>query len=114
MMTTIKPRVYNCHTEVAPDSAVYIDRSTCWGNPFIIGVHGDRSTVIQKLRESITPEHVEEIRKHLRGKDLICHCKPLDCHGDLLLEIANSEGKWNGFTLDTNNSRLSTKKARSK
>lgn len=108
------PRVYNCKTEVAPDSAVYIDRSTCWGNPFIIGVHGDRDTVIQKLRDNITLEHVKEIRKHLRGKDLICHCKPLPCHGDLLLEIANSKGDWNGLIMASNNSRLSTKKARYK
>lgn len=40
-------------------------------------------------REWIT---TDDIRRELRGKDLACWC-PLDqpCHGDVLLEIANSE-----------------------
>lgn len=93
------PRVYNASTEIAPDDSVLIDRTTCWGNPFIIGKHGTRTEVIQKLRDAITPKMVRDIRKYLKGKNLICHCKPLDCHGDLLIEIANSTGDWNGLRI---------------
>jgi len=25
----------------------------------------------------------------LKGKDLVCWCSPLPCHGDILLELAN-------------------------
>lgn len=36
----------------------------------------------------------EDIRSNLRGRDLACWC-PLDrkCHADILLEIANDEGR---------------------
>lgn len=30
------------------------------------------------------------VREQLRGKNLVCWCKPLPCHGDVLLTIANS------------------------
>lgn len=30
------------------------------------------------------------VKQHLKGKDLVCYCAPLACHGDILLEIANS------------------------
>jgi hypothetical protein len=26
----------------------------------------------------------------LRGRDLVCFCAPLPCHGDLLLRLANA------------------------
>ena len=31
---------------------------------------------------------VEEARKELVGRDLMCWCHPLKCHGDLLLFVA--------------------------
>lgn len=34
-------------------------------------------------------EKVLEIQKHLKGKNLLCVCKPKECHGDTLLFIAN-------------------------
>lgn len=27
----------------------------------------------------------------LRGHDLICHCAPMPCHGDILLHLANAD-----------------------
>jgi hypothetical protein len=74
-----------------------IDRSTPWGNPFVIGKHGDRHEVIERFRmwalTSADPEAVW-IREHvheLRGKVLGCWCAPLDCHGFVLLEMAMSK-----------------------
>ena len=39
-----------------------------------------------------TPPTVEQIRRQLAGRDLVCWC-PLDqpCHADVLLEIANAD-----------------------
>jgi hypothetical protein len=36
------------------------------------------------------PELVERARRELRGKVLACWCAPLDCHGHVLAEVANS------------------------
>lgn len=70
---------------------VYIGRPSKWGNPFIIGVHGDRSQVINKYKAYIhsRPTLLEAIPE-LCGKCLGCYCKPLACHGDVLAELANS------------------------
>lgn len=38
---------------------------------------------------------VEDIRRDLAGKDLMCWCKPSDpCHADLLLDLANPGREW--------------------
>jgi hypothetical protein len=77
---------------LAGDKAdVYIGRPGPWGNPFLIGPHGDREAVIRKYRAWILshPEMLERARQELRGKTLGCYCAPLACHGDVLAEIAN-------------------------
>jgi hypothetical protein len=63
------------------------------GNPFIIGVHGSRKEVIDKFEKQILndPNKIEEIKRELKGKDLVCFCKPQQCHGDILLKIANDD-----------------------
>lgn len=70
--------------------AVRIDRRTKWGNPFIIPRHGDRATVIAKYRDWIKtrPDLLAALHE-LRGKDLMCWCAPLACHGDVLIELCN-------------------------
>lgn len=89
---TAIPRVYNrLSGPVAPAGAVYIGRPSKYGNPFIIGKHGTREDVVQLYRQWIVlqPALYLSIRQELRGKDLVCFCSPLACHGDVLLEIAN-------------------------
>lgn len=98
-----------------PENTVKVDRSTKWGNPFV--VHGDgfamtpemavdsfRSLLAKSGAWCPVPVHkwpkgkipatfteVEDVKRELRGKDLACWC-PLDapCHADVLLEIANA------------------------
>jgi hypothetical protein len=75
--------------------AVYIGRPSKWGNPFVIRRHGTREEVIAKYERFLcdTPAGralLEQIRE-LRGKDLVCWCAPLPCHGDLLLRLANQD-----------------------
>lgn len=67
---------------------VYIGRPSKWGNPFIIGKHGDRMEVIEKYRRWIVnqPKLMGELSV-LIGKVLGCWCKPNACHGDVLVEL---------------------------
>jgi hypothetical protein len=81
-----QPKVHNKHHKTAPADAVYIGRGSPWGNPFVIGRHGSREEVIAAYAEHVLP-HVD--LKSLKGKHLVCFCKPAACHGDLLLEAAN-------------------------
>lgn len=86
------PRVYNrLNGPVAPAGAVFIGRPSRWGNPFVIGKHGTREEVIALYRQWLVlhPELYIAAKTELRGRDLVCLCSPLACHGDILLEIAN-------------------------
>lgn len=66
----------------------YIGRPGPFGNPFIIGHHGDREEVVQRFKEWIyKPEQLtlrNKMRRELRGKDLVCFCAPLPCHGEVI------------------------------
>ena len=73
---------------------VYIGRPSKWGNPFEIGVHGNRQEVItmykawlwkQLKSNAITNEEILE----LDGKVLGCWCAPQACHGDVLIAAIN-------------------------
>jgi hypothetical protein len=66
---------------------VRIDRDSAWGNPYHIGRHGDRATVLAKYRAHLdrSPE-LQARLPELRGKVLGCHCFPARCHGDVLIE----------------------------
>ena len=80
--------VVNCHRE-AYDTL--IDRTTKWGNPFIIGRDGTRKEVIEKYRVwIITQPELMAALSELRDKRLGCHCLPLACHGTVLAEMADS------------------------
>ena len=92
----MKPRVLNKHTITLErhDEAVYIGRPTKWGNPFhIVPGKQTREQVVQRFAEYLrnNPELMAAARKELRGRDLLCFCAPLACHGDILLEVANSD-----------------------
>ncbi len=84
------PQLYNKKAEY-PKEAVYIGRPSIWGNPYEIGRDGNRREVL--ARYEVWLEQHSELRdrakKELKGKDLICWCTPLACHGDILLKIAN-------------------------
>lgn len=90
------PRVLNKKHGLIPLSAVYVGRPSKWGNPFRVGAYGTldgtREEVIEKYRKWITEGAGHFLLRdlhELRGKDLVCHCAPLPCHADVLLELAN-------------------------
>jgi hypothetical protein len=67
----------------------YVGRNTIFGNPFVIGVDGNRNDVIDKYYDYAlnTPKLLSAITKI--DKDIVCHCKPKKCHGDVIIEIYN-------------------------
>lgn len=89
------PKVLNKYRDKISEGAIYIGRPSKWGNPFVIGKDGSRAKVIAMYKFYIEsmPKLLESVRVELRGKDLVCFCAPLACHGDILLEIANKEDK---------------------
>ena len=97
-----------------PPNTVKVDRSSRWGNPFIIGKVAQASRLGKHAQTALVGKLVRD-REHaialfkqwisgpsevaaewrgsvneLRDKNLACWC-PLDgpCHADLLLELAN-------------------------
>lgn len=94
-----------------PPNTVKVDRTTRWGNPCIVGVHGTREDCVKWFQLALggyivlghkTPDGAwladqlmayrkmaKRDRRHLIGKNLACWC-PLDkpCHADVLLEVA--------------------------
>jgi hypothetical protein len=85
------PKVYNISDENRPNDCVYIGRGSYYGNPFIRGVDGTRGQVIEKYIDYVesNPELKHEIIQDLKGKNLVCFCKPKACHGDYLIQICN-------------------------
>jgi hypothetical protein len=94
-----------------PPNTVKVDRTTKWGNPFIVGEQGTRAQcvgfykvlVVQGYlaisqdracvdRQEATLRQVVGHLGELRGKHLACWC-PLTgpCHADVLLALANGQ-----------------------
>ena len=87
-------KVYNKRTHAPPsNNSVYIGRPSIWGNPFVIGRDGDRNEIIAKYKRWLesSPALRARAKVELKGKNLVCWCAPLPCHGDVLLLLANEE-----------------------
>ena len=71
---------------------VYIGRGSIWGNPFVIGKDGSREEVIEKYRGYFNNKISNDSlffneTLNLKNKILGCFCKPLACHGDVIVEF---------------------------
>ena len=77
-----------------PADTVTVDRTTRYGNEFIMATEAHRAMAIQSFREQARSqmEYNPAFYAPLRGKNLACWCA-LDqpCHADVLLEIANAD-----------------------
>lgn len=97
------PEVVNirtCKDFGTREGDVYIGRSTAkrhgskWGNPYHLSNESQRQNVIAAyswwVRDEINAGrlNLDEIRN---AKRLGCYCKPLDCHGDVLITILEQE-----------------------
>lgn len=85
----MKTTVVNIKTD---EFDVLIDRTTKWGNPFEIGPKMTREQAIAAFRVNLKrrPDLLADLHE-LRGKRLGCHCKPLACHGDVLVELIEQQ-----------------------
>jgi Domain of unknown function (DUF4326) len=76
-----------------PEGAVVVARPSRWGNPYRIGVDGDRQACMEQYRAALAqgrlPFTAAEVVADLSGRDLACWCPPdQPCHADILLEVA--------------------------
>lgn len=74
----------------------YIGRPSILGNPYSIGPDGDRKDVIEKYEkyfnlemksnEKFRSEVNDLVQQYLKTGNLvlICWCKPMLCHGDII------------------------------
>lgn len=82
--------------------SVRIDRSTRYGNPFVMNEDGGRDEVCDAYERQYLPHKPSIFDRinagELTGKVLVCHCYPERCHGDCLAFEANNvhEGASNG------------------
>ena len=97
MPNEYKKYVVNCKTD---QYDVYIGRPSKFGNPFSHR-HGTQAECVVDTREEAiecfknylfaTPKLLKAVRMELKNKILGCHCGVLQCHGEILAEIANSD-----------------------
>jgi hypothetical protein len=87
------PRVVNRHhykgaRRFRLQNPISIERPSKWGNPYVIGIDGDRATVVRKHKEWFPrQERLVKALAELDGANLVCSCKPRLCHGDNLVEF---------------------------
>lgn len=100
------PAVHNLHSLgvawTSIPSYVYIGRkgrgyTGKWGNPVIRGIqcpncgrtHTDNNTIVRCYEEMLSRcvDHDPSYLEPLRGKHLVCFCKPAACHGDVILRM---------------------------
>lgn len=89
-------KVVNKKTARSMVGDVFIGRPSLFGNPFEIGKDGTRDEVIAKYETYFLERVARDVffRKGvelLRGKRLVCFCKPLACHGDVIVEYLSKE-----------------------
>jgi hypothetical protein len=82
------PRVLNQRIDGRPPGSVYIGRPSKWGNPFWIGRDGTREQVIAAYDRYLSESGLIKDVHELAGRDLVCWCAPLPCHGDVLIRVA--------------------------
>lgn len=102
-------KIYNANNEF-PTNGILIDRSSILGNPFSHipnkgkfpvdtredAIRAYEDWIKEKLENKIDPYYTEFNRLISIFRDtgelhLICWCKPLPCHGDVLKKLINEK-----------------------
>ena len=87
-------RVIHIKNKTGSLNEVYIGRGGPFGNPFVLRKGESRGSTLAQYREYLEgriagdSKFKESVRK-LHGMTLVCFCKPLPCHGDILAEVAD-------------------------
>lgn len=78
---------------------VYIGRPSKWGNPFVLRGDDERGDTILRYKHWLSAPEQDALRAQideLRGKTLVCFCKPAPCHGDVLVAIIEARDVFDG------------------
>ena len=92
MAVDSKTKVIHIRNKKGTSDEVYIGRGSIYGNPYRLVAGAARGSTLVKFRAYAEqrlkddPEYREAVRA-LKGKTLVCFCKPLPCHGDILVEL---------------------------
>jgi len=71
---------------------ILITRGTKWGNPYAIGVDGNRQEVCEKYEYYVRSKpELWDCLEELCDKTLGCQCFPLMCHGNVLIKLLNEK-----------------------
>ena len=81
---------------------IRIDRSSIYGNPFVIGQDGNRKDVVRKCDLWLRGEDFTYFKQRkrrlilrslheLKGKRLGCWCAPKPCHGDIYIKLLEEQ-----------------------
>jgi len=82
-LSPYRTRVLNKYKDkVLAKTSTYVGRGSLYGNPFVVGVDGDRNKVCDRYEKEILPKLN---LMPLFGKDVVCFCSPARCHGDSIL-----------------------------
>ena len=74
---------------------VYIGRGSLWGNMWVMNSEDERQDVVEAYRKSFhlminSSNLFKERTASIKGKILVCYCKPKACHGDVIAEYLNA------------------------
>lgn len=74
-----------------PPGSIYVGRGSPWGNPFVIGEHGDRNEVVDRycawLNERMDegdPVVLTGLAGFREETSLVCSCAPARCHAECI------------------------------
>lgn len=87
------PRVLNRYTITSFDEEpVYIGRPSKWQNPFPVTAERTREKAIEEFERWVLtqPQLLEDAKRELKGRNLLCFCTPRCCHGDFWLKLVNA------------------------
>lgn len=82
--------------KTVPAGAVLVDRTTPFGNPYQIGVDGDREEVVARYEGDfhwkLENDGTFRSRVDALGKPtaLLCHCAPMRCHAEVIAKYLES------------------------
>ena len=89
----LAPKVVNISTLddgwLSDPSYVYIGRPSPWGNPAKITAHSRQQCISMFEDYARSSAFIQQNIGSLSGKLLVCYCKPLPCHGDILVKLFN-------------------------
>lgn len=97
-------QILNKYKDKVPPEAVYIGRGSPLGNPFVIGEHGTRPEVIAMYHTWLKNKLIEgdpvittAMRDLHEQSILVCFCKPVACHGEVVEEFSKEIAQCDTF-----------------